>query len=364
MFITGDHYDVCPDVLLPCSITGCREQVKRRNVNSHEEICPKRVVPCPYAKVGCTLTFKNEDITKHKQEHVEKHLSLAVEKFEQLEIQQQKQQIAPLVLKIEKFDGSTPVRSQPFYTSKGGYKMSLLVKPNGFNRVSCSIDLMPGEYDDTLEWPFRGKVTVEILNQLGDRNHSKHTVNYPQTYDDEPLQVSCIQSPFDYSLKCYNIEDEEYQEEISEYEEKVEETHYQPTQQHACESKKTNEREYGKIGEISSNLISYDDDLGQFLPESISLVQFLPESISLTQEKAMLTNTMRPMPTKRNKHTSRNYSKSTSPSVVPPELRIFTRNWTSSEEIEPHVNVQFLVNGTLYLRVNVQAHSQTKPWLY
>ena len=60
VYITGDHYDVCPDLLLPCSITGCREQVKRRNVNSHEEICPKRIVPCPYV-----LEFKNEDIAKH-----------------------------------------------------------------------------------------------------------------------------------------------------------------------------------------------------------------------------------------------------------------------------------------------------------
>ena len=195
VFITKKHLEVCPDLLLPCSNTGCGEQVKRQNVDTHEEICPKRVVPCPYVKVGCTLTFKNEDIAKHKKEHVEKHLSLAVDKIERLEIQQQ---TAPLVLKIEEFDGSTPVRSQPFYTSKGGYKMSLLVKLNGFQEygtrwVSCSIDLMPGEYDDTLEWPFRGKVTVEILNQLGDYNHLQHTVRYPQA----------LEEPEEEPNKCY-----------------------------------------------------------------------------------------------------------------------------------------------------------------
>ena len=351
VFITKKHLDVCPDLFLPCSNAGCGEKVKRRNLNAHQEICPKRVVPCPYVKVGCTLTFKNEDIAKHKQEHVENHLSLAVDKIERLEIQQQ---TAPLVLKIERFDGSTPVRSQPFYTSKGGYKMSLLVKPNGFQEygetwVSCSIDLMPGEYDDILEWPFRGEVTVELLNQLGDYDHREHTVNYPETFYDEPLlEDLCTQS----QEYCYE-EDEKY-----EYEEKVEENHYQPTQQHACESKKTNEREYGKIGEIS-NLISYDDDLGQFLPKSISL----------TQEKAIPINIMRPTPTKRKK------TKSTGRTYGPPIVTSILRdlptstsqthsigNWTSSEQIEPQA--QFLVNGTLYLRVNVRAHSQTKTWLY
>ena len=310
VFINGNHFEVCPDLFLPCSNTGCGEKVKRRNLNTHQEICPKRVVPCPYVNMGCTLTFNNEDIAKHKQEHVEKHLSLAVkkvqhvekdlllavkkvlhvekdlslavkkiadvekhvslatekvkhvekdlslavEKIERLEIQQQ---TAPLVLKIEKFDGLTPVRSQPFYTSKGGYKMSLLVKPNGLPEygtrwVSCSIDLMPGEYDDTLE-SFRGKVTVELLNQLEDNNHIQHTINYPQTWG--------------YEARQHTLQRARYQH-----------TKYGKIAQ------------YGKIAEISK-FISHND-LG----------------------------------------------------------------------LQRNV-VQFLVNRTLYIRVNVFEHSQTKAWL-
>ena len=303
VFITKKHLDVCPDLLLPCS-TGCGEKVKRRYLDTHQEICPKRVVPCPYAKVGCTLTFKNEDIAKHKQEHVENHLSLAVDKIEGLEIQQH---TAPLVLKIEKFDGSTPVRSQPFYTCKGGYRMSLLVNPNGFKEygkkwVSCSIDLIPGEYDDTLEWPFQGKVNVEILNQQGDYNHRKHTVNYPET--------------------CYE-EGEDYYSDY-EYEEKVEENRYQHTEQEACKSKKKNQREYGNIREIP-RLISHDD---------LGFENQL--STSLTREKAIPTF-----------KTIEDYYESEESDY--------------SDDIQ---DFQFLVNGTIYLRVNVRAHSQTKPWLY
>ena len=35
------------------------------------------------------------------------------------------------------------------------------------------VAIMPGEYDNTLEWPFEGDVTVELLNQLEDENHYK-----------------------------------------------------------------------------------------------------------------------------------------------------------------------------------------------
>ena len=30
---------------------------------------------------------------------------------------------------------------------------------------------MEGSYDDMLDWPFKGDVTVELLNQLEDNNH-------------------------------------------------------------------------------------------------------------------------------------------------------------------------------------------------
>ena len=39
--------------------------------------------------------------------------------------------------------------------------------------VSCYICLMTGQYDDTLEWPFQGKVTMELLNQMEGVNHIK-----------------------------------------------------------------------------------------------------------------------------------------------------------------------------------------------
>ena len=35
---------------------------------------------------------------------------------------------------------------------------------------------MRGEFDDHLKWPFRGHVTVALLNQMEDNNHTAYTI--------------------------------------------------------------------------------------------------------------------------------------------------------------------------------------------
>ncbi len=37
---------------------------------------------------------------------------------------------------------------------------------------------MKGDNDDSLSWPFTGTVTIELLNQLEDKNHCKKTLTY------------------------------------------------------------------------------------------------------------------------------------------------------------------------------------------
>uniref|UniRef100_A0A1X7TUV4 TRAF1-6 MATH domain-containing protein n=1 Tax=Amphimedon queenslandica TaxID=400682 RepID=A0A1X7TUV4_AMPQE len=68
-----------------------------------------------------------------------------------------------------------------FYTSPGGYKMKLKVDCNGCDiargtHIYCHVFLME-EHNDTIEWPFQGKVTITLLNQL-DENHRKFTISF------------------------------------------------------------------------------------------------------------------------------------------------------------------------------------------
>ena len=74
-------------------------------------------------------------------------------------------------------------KSHPFYTHEGGYKMCLLIYPNGFEdgestHVSLFLCFMKGEHDDKLEWPFRGNITVHLLNQLRDSDHRERVITY------------------------------------------------------------------------------------------------------------------------------------------------------------------------------------------
>jgi TNF receptor-associated factor 4 len=66
--------------------------------------------------------------------------------------------------------------STSFYTHPRGYKMCLRVEANGLGdgnntHVSVYLYMMRGEYDDSLKWPFRGDVTVQLLNQLRGGGH-------------------------------------------------------------------------------------------------------------------------------------------------------------------------------------------------
>ena len=59
----------------------------------------------------------------------------------------------------------------PFYTHTRGYKLSLVVHTNGYGiytgtHMSVGICIMKGEFDDDLQWPFQGEITVQLLDQM------------------------------------------------------------------------------------------------------------------------------------------------------------------------------------------------------
>ncbi len=75
--------------------------------------------------------------------------------------------------------------SPPVYTHHQGYKIYLIVEPNGFDtgkgtHVSVFVHFMRGEFDDSLKWPFRGAISVRLIDQLHGEDHWKYTF----TYDD------------------------------------------------------------------------------------------------------------------------------------------------------------------------------------
>ena len=102
--------------------------------------------------------------------------------------------------------------STPFYTGHGGYKLQLRVDPNTSTKpkeislfqqkpedthISVCVHLMKGENDDCLGWPFKGSVTVKLLNWIEDKNHLEHTFSTTSTADPQSFSrvTSGVRAP-------------------------------------------------------------------------------------------------------------------------------------------------------------------------
>ena len=209
--ITSSHLNKCPDYPVKCSNEECEEVIPRRLLASHTETCPKAIITCEYNTVGCNKRMKREEKEEHNKESVQKHLQMtkehlqmtkeelqmAKETIESLKLTQSTQASSPFVAKLmyytQKKKENKSWYSPGFHTPPGGYKMRLCVCSNGDDdgkgkHVSCYIYLMSGEYDDTLEWPFQGEVTIELLNQLEDKNHKEYTIRYNESVPEECKQ--------------------------------------------------------------------------------------------------------------------------------------------------------------------------------
>ena len=75
--------------------------------------------------------------------------------------------------------------SEPFYSHSQGYKMCLQVVANGWataagTDLSVFVHLMQGEFDGLLKWPFRGEVSIHLLDPNEDGRYYAKTVTYSE----------------------------------------------------------------------------------------------------------------------------------------------------------------------------------------
>ena len=89
-----------------------------------------------------------------------------------------------MIWRVTKFSSATEdartgksmcILSSPFYTSRYGYKLRLILYPLGdgagkSTHMSVFLALMKGEFDNLLYWPFSHQVTIRLLNQTHGRD--------------------------------------------------------------------------------------------------------------------------------------------------------------------------------------------------
>ncbi len=171
---TTTHLEVCPKVKVGCS--KCFGHFFRSSESVHPFVCPNEPVRCTYYSIGCGEKPLRKDLTNH-EENAQLHLSLATK-----EVLRLKNLKNILIFRVKNFEihklKGKKFFSTPFFTSASGYKLCINVDANGSGagegtHVSLFAYLMKGDNDDSLSWPFTGTVTVELLNQLEDKNHHK-----------------------------------------------------------------------------------------------------------------------------------------------------------------------------------------------
>lgn len=80
--------------------------------------------------------------------------------------------------------------SAPFYTHAQGVMMCLKIYPNGHGTsegrdLSVYVCIMKGKYDDLQKWPFRGSVTLRLIDQKEGNDHIIRTVSFHEGVDEE-----------------------------------------------------------------------------------------------------------------------------------------------------------------------------------
>ena len=211
--VTTKHWPVCGSRPVPCP-NDCGVYPERQNLEHHvSKDCPLTVVNCDFHYAGCEIQLPRKDMPAHLAENLVIHVSqLAIYshtlslKTQALEnaLAEKESEIAEL--KAQQLYGVFPIEfvmsefdkykkddiwySGPFYTHHRGYKMCLKVFPNNEgSSVDIGVCLMRGGFDKQLKWPFQGKVTVKVINQVQDKEHYTETVDFNSA---SGAAISCL----------------------------------------------------------------------------------------------------------------------------------------------------------------------------
>ena len=180
------------------------------------------MVDCDFKHVGCMEKLTRKDKSAHLEKSVASHLSLQTFSYKSLIeehklLQQQVAELCRIVTSIAGQDGREtsacvclPITgrtfimenftlhknngdtwySEPFFSHLNGYKFCLRVRACGEGQgkdthVSVYINLMQGEFDDVLKWPFTGEMTFGLVNQeSGERQtQTVHFIESSATQD-------------------------------------------------------------------------------------------------------------------------------------------------------------------------------------
>ena len=201
----------CPDQMVRCTYAemGCQDTVARRHLDRHKEeskdhhlsltidsVTQLRKAVSQLYNVCEQQSLRQQQLEKHLTQlqragHIGNEDSIPFQaqtevKLERPMFQCQRKWLENAkafpsmswVVKFENFErakaDSSYMKSKPFFTHPSVHQLSLLVSPTAQDKqcVAAALVLMAGPNDDCLQWPFRGRFQITILNQLANKKHT------------------------------------------------------------------------------------------------------------------------------------------------------------------------------------------------
>jgi TNF receptor-associated factor 4 len=172
--------------------------------------CPAAIVDCPFKHAGCSIRGPRRGVEQHVDTDSKAHLKIMCSL-----VGKQKNEIEDLRSQMEAMTRSTDgtllwripnfstflqdarlspntnaeICSVPFYTNKYGYKLIASVFPNGDGVgaegkfLSLYVKILPGDYDNLLEWPFTYPIKFTLIDQAIDGEKRQ---NIEERFDPDP----------------------------------------------------------------------------------------------------------------------------------------------------------------------------------
>lgn len=217
-FITGDHKETCPKVVVQCPNHCEVDNILREEMDEHRKVCSLEVVSCKYLRLGCGTRIARKEMEQHSHRNIERHLQLTTERLEKLEhtvsklenvvsqlvwfsrlasmASDSELQVTPVIIRITEFNTKKFERyrwkSPHFYTDNGGFDMYMKVNfASSYLKIYMSLGLND---DDQLRWPLRGTFEIKLLNQISDAEHYSRRIVYDDRCPDNVAGRDAVHS--------------------------------------------------------------------------------------------------------------------------------------------------------------------------
>ena len=77
-YISSQHLNECRELSVACPNKCAANNILRKNLNAHENVCPLAQVQCKYYEIGCTTLMARKDEKKHNKQNDEHHYNLVL----------------------------------------------------------------------------------------------------------------------------------------------------------------------------------------------------------------------------------------------------------------------------------------------